>query len=112
MRADFYELIKGEVTKLFAEAHQAMSGGLRMSELWTLIESTIESLVTIVEQLPASGAEKKEAVLELIDRFYDEEIRPLDMPLVPDAIFDPMIGAAIRPLASLLIDAIVAAFGK
>ena len=112
MRADLYEMIKEKVTTLFAEARLAMSDGLRISEVWKVIESMVESLVTIVEELPTNGVEKKEAVLELIDQFYKKEIKPLDMPLLPDAIFDPIIGAAIRPIAGPLIDAIVAAFGK
>ncbi len=105
-------MIKEDVIRLFAEAREAMSDGLRLSEVWKFIESTVESLVEIVRELPASGAEKKEVVLDLIDRFHVEEIEPLDLPLVPDAIFDPIIRAAVQPIADKLIDAIVAAFGE
>ncbi len=110
---DLYDVISDKFQELMASLREKVTDGLSLGEIWTLIEKTIKALVKIANVLEASGSQKKDLVLRLVQRVYDEVIRPIDLPWVPNTLepwIDQLIGQAVYPAADWLIDQIVAAF--
>ena len=109
--ADLYEVIRERVDAIVASAREKASDGLTLAEVWGLLEESVRALILLAETLAAvGGAEKKELALAAAERLYREVIQPIDLPWIPDAIIDPLIGAAIRPYLGWLIDRLVARF--
>lgn len=49
----------------------------------------------------------KEAVLDLINKLYDEYIAPLDIPGVPNFIVEPQIDAAIKAVVLAIVSQVI-----
>ncbi len=106
---NLYHLIATEVSKLSVHVREHLEEGLTIGGVWCLIEDTTSKLVKILERIKASGEDKKELVIQLVEQLYEEEIKPVDLPWVPNTIedfVDETIGKAIRPTVSWLIDKI------
>jgi hypothetical protein len=105
-----YEVIRAELDRLIAEAQEKAMDGLTLGEIWTLFEDGVKALVRVAQTISASGAEKKEVVIQAAEEFYRVVVEPIDLPWVPDAIVDPLLSKTIRPFLSWLIDTLVARF--
>lgn len=66
-----------------------------MKELLTLISAEISTLL--------SAADKREAVIAFAEKLFDQTITKIDLP-GPDAVIDPLLRAAIRPLVGRIYD--------
>jgi hypothetical protein len=69
------------------------------SKLVALLLAEIKKLDSSVD-IPAYLAEQ-------LEKLFDQHVEPLDLP-GPDAIFDPLLRAAIRPLVKRLYDGLIA----
>lgn len=56
-----------------------------------------------VGEVPATGAEKKAAVIAILGEFYDQFIEPIDLP-GPDRFVDPLLKSILLKVADYLID--------
>lgn len=74
-------------------------GKLTASEAFQLFVSAIERLVQAASTLPASGADKKAAVLAAVEKLYDEVLAPLDIPYIPNVIESTIVDPALKKLA-------------
>jgi hypothetical protein len=66
-----------------------------MKDLWTLLSVEITALV--------SAADKREAVISIAEKLFDQVSSKFDLP-GPDAVIDPILRAAIRPLVGRIYD--------
>jgi hypothetical protein len=108
--AELYEQVKDEAHEAIAEAagFVAMNSlGFReaMAEFGISLVADFMSLVQ--QQVGATGADKKAAVLKLAADFYDEVIAPIDLP-GPDVIIDPLLRAAWLKGLDLTIEGLLA----
>lgn len=106
---DMYELIRLEVEKLQQQWKEAFADGkislLDMVQLAYTMVAAFVKVVAVFDGLDA--AQKRLAVLELVDRTYQEVIAPLDMPWVPDWLegkVDTLLGQWLHVLAENLLD--------
>jgi len=102
------------VITAYKEAHA--DGKLSFTEIIALLGTAIGELVSIAEAFyDGSGDAKKAAVMAAIDTFYEEVIKPIDIPVIPNFI-EPIADKAVKQLllvvADGLVDAVVAIFNK
>jgi len=88
-------------------------GVLTSQEIWGVaFESFYDAVQVFIGEaatfLDATGAEKKEQVIQACERFYREVLEPLDIPGIPNWFVEPMVdravGSMIRPAVSSLIE--------
>ena len=104
-----YRLIEKEVLEIWRHVQDHLKEGLTLGGVWCLIEDTTGKLVGILARVEAEGEDKKEIVILLIEQLYEEQIKPIDLPWIPNTVegfVDNTIGKAIRPTMSWLIDKI------
>jgi hypothetical protein len=95
----------------------AVDGKFSFGDAMLLMGKASASFIQVVERFTeiANGPDKKQAVLEALDHFYDDVIKPLDLQGVPNLI-EPIVDSAIKQLvltiASASIDTLVAVFNK
>jgi hypothetical protein len=54
-------------------------------------------------------AEKnRKAITEALERAFDKYIEPINLPVVPDYIVDPLVRKQIEPLVKIMCDGLVA----
>lgn len=103
-----FDRIKADLPAIPASAH--------FGDVMKVIQVALLKIIPAAEVLfgPGNGAEKKEAVLVAIEKFYDTSIAPLDLPWVPNLWIEPLVDkqlrTLIRPVFGPVIDAIVTAF--
>jgi hypothetical protein len=68
-----------------------------MKELLALITAEVTTLF--------AAADKREAAIGLAEKLFDQTITKIDLP-GPDAVIDPILRAAIRPLVGRIYDQI------
>jgi len=106
-----YEQIREQVFFVWQVAKSRLSDGVTISDIWGIVQVVAVSVIEIVEPIVASEDDKKMLLLDIVDEFYIREIKPLDLPWVPNAIedfVDRTIGEAIRPTVSWLFDRVFA----
>ncbi len=107
--------IKESVDKIVAEYKKSAADGLSFSEVFSLASNAVATFVELVELAGGTSEEKKAAVLEAVELFYDEVIAPLDIKQIPNFI-EPMLDNALKGLilvfADGAIDSIVNVFNK
>jgi hypothetical protein len=68
-----------------------------MKELLALLTAEVSTLL--------SSTNKREAAISLAEKLFDQTIAKIDLP-GPDAVIDPLLRAAIRPLIGRIYDQI------
>jgi hypothetical protein len=111
---ELYPLVTEHVQHLLLAYQDKIKDGLSVKDAAALCGQALKCFVDFAKAMPElSVAEQKTAALAALDRFYVEQIAPLDLPGVPDlaenAIVDPMIGGIVHDLASGLFDVFIAA---
>lgn len=104
---NLYHLIEGEVRAIVDHIREHVGEGLTIGGVWCLLEDVLKRAVTIVDRIEGDGQDKKEIAILLVEDLYEAEIKPLNLPWVPDAVegfVDKTIGEAIRPTMSWLFD--------
>ena len=95
----------------------AADGKIDFSDAVFLAGKAAASFVQVVERFKSDsdGASKKAIVLEALDHFYDDVIKPLDIKAIPN-IIEPVVDSAVKQIiltfASAGIDTIIAIFNK
>jgi len=88
-------------------------GSLTPQEVWEVAYDSLYGaiqtyIVEVAKFVDATGAEKKEQVIQACEKFYEEVLAPLDIPGVPNWFVEPAVdravGAMIRPAVSGLIE--------
>ena len=107
---ELFEQIKLEIESLLLEVRALFADGLSFAEALTLFQSFCQVTVMIVEQVQASGVQKRELAIYCVRQLHEQVIAPYDLP-VPDWLerrwVDPMIGQILEELAGGLFDLIV-----
>lgn len=67
----------------------------------------VRDLILQVNQLEADGKTKKEAVIIVANRFYDELIAPMDLPGVPNFIEGRFVDPAVARIWESVVSSIV-----
>lgn len=94
-----------------------VDGKFSFGDAMLLMGKASASFIQIAERFTeiANGPDKKQAVLEALDAFYEDVIKPLDLQAVPNLV-EPIVDSAIKQLvltiASASIDTLVAVFNK
>jgi hypothetical protein len=68
-----------------------------MNDLLSLFSSEVTALF--------AATDKREAAIGLAERLFDRTVAKIDLP-GPDAVIDPLLRAAIRPLVGRIYDQI------
>lgn len=104
--------ISASVSALIARYKAAKSDGkVTLTECVQLVIQATNEVVQITQELVASGAEKKAAALNAVERFIDHVVTPLDLPGVPNLI-EPIFDQGIKSLLMLAADAAIEAAVK
>ena len=108
--------LQGSVDKLIAEYKAATEDGKpSFREILSLVSSATASFAQLANSAGDSGAERKEAVLAMVDQLFEEVIAPLDIKGVPNFI-EPMVDKAMKELVLYLadswIESLVSIFNK
>ena len=85
-------------------------GKLSFSEMFKLSTEVVERLVAVAEAFGGTGMDKRQAVIDAAVKLWDESLRDMDIPYLPDVIVDPMIEAMIPTVVGKIIDLAVARF--
>lgn len=115
---DLYTKVKDSLDAIVKTYRESKAdGSLSLAEVWRLLVEAIGKLVQIAETFDgATGAEKKEAVIQAAQAFYDDVIRPIDLPGVPNflenTVVDPLLGKAVPYLFGGLVDGLVGIFNR
>lgn len=105
--SDLYDACKAQFERLRESIDSKLSDGkLRFRELVGVLREFSSSAAVIAETMNVPGPEKRALVVEAAELWWSEDLEPLDMP-GPDAIFDPIIRAAIPGIVGALVDAFV-----
>lgn len=113
LSGELYDQISEAVDKIRQKISEAFAdGSISFREVLGLIGDMVREFVALVGTLgEMTPAEKKAAVLELVDEVYDKDIRPLNMDFVPDWIeenyVDPLIGQIVHTAADRILDMLI-----
>lgn len=108
---NYFEEISEHYSALVAD------GKIDFSDAVFLAGKAAASFVQVVERFThdSDGNSKKAIVLEALDHFYDDVIKPLDIAAIPN-IIEPVVDSAVKQIiltfASAGIDTIIAIFNK
>lgn len=108
-KVDLYPLFQKHVGHIVDEYRGRMADGPSLEDAIALCVQAAQCAVELTREVPDLSAEdRKAACLAVLDRFYFQEIAPLDIPKVPEfverSIVDPVLGSALHHLASGLIE--------
>lgn len=109
--------VKAQVQGVIDYYKSASRDGMTPAEWVELLSSAVASFMRLFEQLtPASGDDKKAAVLYAVELLYDQVIAPINISYVPDVIektlVDPILKQVVLHLASGLIDSFANIFNR
>ena len=102
-----YDSIETAVLELWVDIREELEKGLTIAGVWRVVEETTVNVLGILADIEASNVDKKELTILLLEDLYENEIKPLDLPWIPNTIedfVDQTIGQALRPVVSWLID--------
>jgi hypothetical protein len=104
-----YDELKTSFRAIIESAKAKAHDGMTVNEALQLAGEVAQQGMRLVQTTNASGADKKEAVVTVIEQFILEVFIPLDLPGIPNFIIEPAIDAATakaaRPFASMLVEA-------
>jgi hypothetical protein len=112
-----YDDFQASIDGIIGEYKMVIADGkISISEVFTAVGNATATFVQLFRTLGiGSEAERKDAVVKAIGRFYDEVIAPIDIVGVPNFL-EPVVDKAIRELLLLLakswIDSLVNIFTK
>lgn len=114
---DLFTTVETQIDEIIAHYKTLAVDGITVTEIWELAQSGIASFMKIVEAAGNfTAAEKKAAVLQAADRFYDKVIAPLDIPNVPEfleaRVVDPAIKSVFLKLVAGAIDSLTNIFNR
>lgn len=112
MAESLYDQVKLAIETLKTQLVAAKADGrITVAEIFQLVGEAVSLLVAAASTLSVSGADKKQLVTDAAQKLYDEVIRPIDIPGIPNVIentiVDPAIGKAIPYIVSGLIEVFV-----
>lgn len=102
--------IAAEFDKTIAKYKEAAADGrVTLKEWWNLVVGAVMEFAAKAYEFSNLEPEKRKAlIIEGVQLLYDKVIAPLDIPGIPNIIentvVDPLIGKAINPIVSALID--------
>jgi len=105
-----YDQIKEAVDKVRLKIAEAYADGtITFAEVFNVVGMIVGELIGVFQTFQGmSNAEKKEAIVELVDEVYKKDVAPLDITFVPDSIeemyIDPLIGQLVHTAAVALVD--------
>jgi hypothetical protein len=106
-----YDEIKTEIDKIVDKYKTyAGDGVLTFAEVWKIVALGTHDIVVVLDKFAHSGADKKIAALEAVDRFYADVIKPIDIKAVPnivEPVVDKALGAMVHSVADGVIEALV-----
>jgi len=112
--SQLYTKIAEQLQGALTNAQGQLTGEIAIGHIWDTFCKLVEKAVLIAQQWEVIGRIKKELVLATLEKFYDEVIEPLDIPLVPayleTSVIDPMIKQTMLSVAGRLIDKLVTKF--
>ena len=112
-----YDELRASIDEIVASYKAANADGkLSFSEIFTLLGNAAATFVQLVESFSnGTGAEKKAAVLQAIEKLFDEVIIPIDIKGIPnmlEAIVDRALKQLVMSLADGWVDSLVNIFNK
>ena len=114
MGNELYDTVKAEVEALIAKGKALVADGLQFRDVVPMMKKVYTSVVLIAETVEASNEDKKALAVQIVDEFYADVIRPIQ--LLPDSadwferLMDEMMGQAIHLAAEQAIDTLVELF--
>lgn len=94
---DLYDAIKGFVEETKADVIAAKADGkITAQEAWGIVTEAVAELVKVAEVLNVSGEQKKVLVLAAADKLYEEVLRPIDIPWVPNVVIEPRLDDILK----------------
>lgn len=115
MQADFHPLAmqhRGRVWALAEAAVPAAGSGWSWSQMVAGLTSFITQLIQIFTDPNWGDAERKAAVISVVEKLYDAFIDPLIIPFVPGPIKRWILDPLIKRLLPGLVDGIYEAVAK
>lgn len=112
-----YDQFKEVIDGILAEYKKVVADGkISISEVFTVVGKATATFVELFRSVDLGDeAERKDAVVMAIGRFYDEVIAPIDITGIP-SFLEPIVDKALRELLLLLcrswVDSLVAIFTK
>ena len=112
-----YDLVQEEVDKVISVYKDKKLDGLTFKEVFEVLTTAVSSFVRLVESVGGAhpGKWKKAVVVAAIESFYEQVIKPIDLP-IPDwlewTVVDPVLEKSIAPVISGLIDGLVTLFNS
>lgn len=110
---DLYETLAAFVTDTKIAYESARSDGkVTPSEAFDLFLHSIERLVKLASEFSVAGADKKAAVLAMVDKLYDAVLAPIDIPYVPEVVERTVIDSALKQGVAFVADRLIELFVK
>jgi len=111
--SDLYEKLKAQVEAVSAALRKGLEDGrLGFREIVHVLREAARVGVVLAEGLNVPGPEKKAIVIDLALAFWNDKLEPLDIPIVPDAVFDPVIERLIPVVIGWCVDQLVGEFNE
>lgn len=112
-----YTAISDRIAGFIAKYKESTADGtLSLAEIFNLTNRAIADFAVAVEVIGGAGEDKKAAVLLALGDFYDQIIKPYNIPGVPDilenTIVDPYGRTVFISIVDGLIDGMVRVFNK
>ena len=111
------ELIRIQIAELIKQTKDSLGEvkTIAIAEAWKILQLLTATIIQLIEKIGTdlAGAEKKQLAMELINNFYDNIFRVVDLPFIPnaiEAILHSYIKKILMTLVDSAIDAMVATF--
>lgn len=104
LEGPFYDEVQKEIAGFIESVKAHLADGFDFADVFPLILELVERVVRIVGELDGTNAEKRVAILDLVDSAYAEFLAPLDLPWVPN-LFEGVIDRVIGQVIHAAVDA-------
>lgn len=85
-------------------------GSLSLSDIISLMAAASSTLWKLVKAYAIPSNDRKGVVLEAMDKFYDEVIRPIDISFIPNFI-EPFVDSWLKQLLLFIVGGWISALG-
>lgn len=85
-------------------------GKLSLSDVISLMAAAASTLWKLVKAYAVPSKDRKGAVLEAMDKFYDEVVRPIDITLIPNFI-EPFVDSWLKQMLLFIVGGWISALG-
>jgi len=104
------ELIQIQISELIKQTKDSLGEvkTIAIAEVWKILQLLTATIIQVIEKIGTdlAGAEKKQLAMELINNFYDNIFRVVDLPFIPNAI-ELILHSYIKKILMILVDSAI-----